>query len=158
MICGLKHLMQKLVKSDRTDDPELTPLERSVLGMIFDGDHPVLAALRAQLQTARVVGREFTGVGFFLSVEVDPRVRAPARSLRFGDVVADIVGLRHGAGFLVFVDDGLLDTLEAYTFEEPWPSRASEYTLKYVASENAHCDGRDWPALVRELDAAMNRP
>ena len=43
--------------------------------------------------------------------------------LKMGDVLADIPGLMHGAGFLLYVQNGLLDALEGYSFEEPWPSQ-----------------------------------
>lgn len=43
----------------------LSALESDVLRMLLEGDHPVLGQPRAQLETARAVSRELSGVGFF---------------------------------------------------------------------------------------------
>jgi hypothetical protein len=112
---------------------DLEPLEAAVLDKLLAGDHPVLAALRGQLAVAAVTQRELTGVGFFTDFSVpqtaDP---APVRRLRFGDVHANISGVEHGAGFLLFVDDGVLTTLEGFTYDEPWPEEIKEFSVRYV--------------------------
>ena len=40
------------------------------LPQLLDGAHPALAALRAQLQAARVTEVELTGAGFYVDFEV----------------------------------------------------------------------------------------
>jgi hypothetical protein len=112
----------------------LEPLESAVLQKLLDGEHPILAALRHQLGGLCVLTREFSGVGFF--TQLKPAVEAvPApfasRTIRFGDVLARIPGLEHGAGFLLFVENGRLDMLEGYSFDEPWPARIRDFTLSY---------------------------
>jgi hypothetical protein len=77
-------------------------------------------------------------VGFFTdfrhSSEV-MRLHAP-RDARFGDVLADIEGLEHGAGFVLFIDDGLITMLEGYsTANEPWPEHPTGWTLRYWPPE-----------------------
>jgi len=112
---------------------DLEPLEAAVLEMLLAGEHPVLAALRAQLAGATVKSRDFSGVGFFTEFALGPHaVPTPVRSLRFGDVVATVTGLKYGAGFLIFVDDGLLGTLEGYSFREPWPEKITEFSVMYM--------------------------
>ena len=114
----------------------LEPLEAAVLEKLLDGDHPVLTALRHQLPGTRVTSRELTGVGFFttFSVAAGPLDRAPIVRAIFGDVVATIPGLAHGAGFLLYLEDGLLHMLEGYTYAdaEPWPERIDEFSLGYL--------------------------
>ena len=113
---------------------ELEPLELAVLRMLLDGRHPVLSALRAQLNGLSVIRRERTGSGFFTTLSPDVNAN-PARistdKLRFGDVQATIEGLARGAGFLLFVDNGLLKVLEGYSYEEPWPERVELFQLRY---------------------------
>lgn len=46
-------------------------------------------------------------------------------------VVAEIAGLEHGAGFVVFVRGGHLDTLEGYSYDEPWPEAIHDFQLSY---------------------------
>jgi hypothetical protein len=133
-----------------TDDG-LTALERAVLNALLAGEHPSLEALRAQLRTGCVRKRELTGCGFLTELEVDRRL-APARvlpELRLGDVDARIAGLEHGAGFVLLVKEGYLDVLEGYSYDEPWPALADEFSLSYEGGS------RDLAAL--HLDAGSKR-
>jgi hypothetical protein len=110
-------------------------LEQDVLEMILKGDDPVLATLRIQLGVARRKPRELSGVGFFTHFEVPetaPHLSADLAKIKLGDVTAEIEGLLHGAGFVLFVDDGALSMLEGYTYDEPWPSTIKSYTLSYM--------------------------
>jgi hypothetical protein len=108
--------------------------ETQVMAMLLHGEHAILAALRDQLAVASIAGREFTGVGFFTRFDVPPTVaRLPSlRQATIQDVRADVAGLQHGAGFILFVDGGVLDTLECYIYEDAWPANASLNRLYYV--------------------------
>ena len=110
----------------------LEDLERAVMEKLLDGEHPMLAALRAQAQSGRLLGRERTGAGFYCSFEVPPE--APAvepRDFEIDDVNGELHGLAHGAGFVLFVRDGRLDMLEGFSYDEPWPQAVSQFTLTY---------------------------
>jgi hypothetical protein len=98
-------------------------IERQAMEYLLRGDHPLLATLRGQLAAARVTGREFTGVGFFTRFDVPPTAsRLPSpRRIVISDVHADVAGLQHGAGFALFVEGGVLDTLECFIYEKAWP-------------------------------------
>lgn len=117
---------------------DLSRLEREALSMFLAGDHNVLRALREQLSTCRVVDRELTGVGFFTKLAV-PESAAKAGidngTLTFADVTAEIEDLEHGAGFVLFVRDGRLDTLEGYTYDEPWPEVIGAFALDYAQAD-----------------------
>ena len=108
------------------------PLEAAVLEKLLDGDHPILVGLRAQLAGLVVTKREYSGVGFFTTLAVNAAARPiSVSSLRFGDVEATIAGLQHGAGFLVFVEEGMLTMLEGYCYGESWPAEIRELSLRY---------------------------
>jgi hypothetical protein len=124
----------------------LNELERAVLTKLLEGEHPLLAQLREQLPHCRVSHRELTGHGFFAYLNVGDAPGADDVKLRFGDVVAEIDGMLHGAGFLLFVDQGLLTMLEGYGYDDPWPSGIMGFTLKYTYGEK-----RDWAALRKDL-------
>jgi hypothetical protein len=104
-------------------DAALTALERAVLERILAGEDARCAALRRQLEACTVRERELTGVGSFTRLHVPPEVPrlVPPASFPIGDLEARIPGLARGAGFVLFVQDGALDLLEAYTYDEPWP-------------------------------------
>jgi hypothetical protein len=121
-------------------------LEKQVLQMLLEGDEPTLETLRNQFQQAKRICREMSGTGFFTYFELPKDVKRLPKNvtLRFGDVIAEIEGLKHGAGFVLFVDDGLLTMLEGYSYDEEWPSLISSYALSYT---NKDC--RDLQSLCR---------
>jgi hypothetical protein len=47
-------------------------MEKAVLEKLLEGDLLELALLRAQLQSARVQRRDWTGAGFWTNCDVDP--------------------------------------------------------------------------------------
>jgi hypothetical protein len=112
----------------------MNELERQVMEFLLRGDHPILEALRLQLAASSVASREMTGVGFFTNFEVPSsvaRIRNSARMV-ISDVHAEIDGLSHGAGFLLFVTNGCLDFLEAFIYEDKWPVDARLKRLYYL--------------------------
>lgn len=113
----------------------MNELEAAVIDMLLAGERPALACLRTQRQRMRVERREYTGVGFFTEFRhPDDVVRLPSsRRIRFGDVHADIDGLAHGAGFLLFIDNGLITMLEGYTYGgESWRKEPVRFELRYL--------------------------
>lgn len=113
----------------------LEPLEAAVLDKLLAGPHPILNALRRQMAGLTVKRRERTGAGFFTEfslVENSAPASTSSPKLRFGDVHASIDGLQRGAGFLLYIDGGLLTMLEGYSYEEPRPERIREFTLSYL--------------------------
>ena len=60
----------------------------------------------------------------------------------FGDVRAEMEGLQHGAGFLIFIECGVIHNLEGYTYDEDWPDEVRGFTLRNIDSE--------WPSISTE--------
>lgn len=114
----------------------MTLLEKEVMKLLLDGANPALAVLRQQLEYARVAKRENTGVGFYTKFTIPENVRRldDGKSFKIGDVVAEIEGLKHGAGFLLFVTDGALDELEGYCYDEAWPKEVIGFKLAYFGA------------------------
>jgi hypothetical protein len=113
---------------------ELDPLERKAMELLLAGDDPTLNVLREQYHVGEVIKRELTGAGFHVAFSVPPAaVRLDARkSLHFGDVKAEIEGLQYGAGFVLHVRDGVIDQLEGYSYDEPWPVNVDSFHLSYI--------------------------
>ena|SRR5438094_1179595 len=133
--------------------PDLTQLEQAVLEKFLDGDHDVLSVLRRQLQGIRATKREFTGVGFYtnLATPADSFRVQGNRSFELSDVLANMPGLTVGAGFVLFVRDGLLATLEGYTFSnEPWPAAVTTFELSYRVGSRFE-KRRDMEELYKRL-------
>lgn len=115
----------------------LRPLEREALGFLLDGDHPALEILRLQRRGLSVRGRVFTGSGFLTDLEV--AVGVPRLSVTFSTSLSDVnaeVGGRP-CGFVLHVRAGLVDTLEAHTWEGDWPDEPGRPRFYYVTHRAA---------------------
>jgi hypothetical protein len=125
---------------------ELTPLEGAVIETLLSRDEPGYDDLRRQLASCHAASREMTGVGFYNALEVDPS--APSAPDSVGnpvgngrgfpdDVYADIEGLQHGPGFVLWLVDGRLGMLEGFTYEEPWPGEVEGFRRARGTDESA---------------------
>lgn len=119
-------------------------LEREVMNRLLDGEDEVLAVLREQYEGVRVRKREMTGAGSFtyFAVRDDAPRALKGKTFSFGDVAAQVPQLQNGIGYALFVQDGALDMLEAYTFDERWPRRVQDFQVVYRGRQ-----GRDLAAL-----------
>jgi hypothetical protein len=114
---------------------QFTKLEKAVMEKLLGGNHPVLEALRSQMRSASIKERKQTGTGFYLQFKLPRnaiRTSIKENSFHFGDVVATIPGLNNGAGFVLLITNGLLDSLEGYAFEEEWPSMIDTFELHFT--------------------------
>jgi hypothetical protein len=103
--------------------------------MLLDGADDRLTILRSQLNSATVGRREMSGVGFFtyLSIPVNsPRLVPGPKRMVIRDVYAEVTGLQHPAGFLLFVNDGALNFLECFIVDDRWPETATLRRPYYV--------------------------
>lgn len=125
----------------------LSLLEKAVLQKLLSGNFPELMRLRNQIELCSVIKRELTGCGFYTTFSVPENiVRIPGFDVKFGDVIGEITGVRGGVGFLLYIKDGVLDMLEGYSYDEPWPSSIYEFKLNYINGKE-----RDWEALKKAL-------
>ena len=111
---------------------DLTPLESAVLDKLLDKPGEPFSTLREQIAHAEVASRELTGVGFFttFSVPANAPVRRDVPSTEVTGVGAAIPQLEHGAGFVLFVRDGIASMLEGYTYgDAAWPDSVTEFSV-----------------------------
>jgi hypothetical protein len=118
---------------------KLHPLERQVLDRLLASTDRELSTsdlklLKIQLRNAMILSREMTGHSFYTRFLVAERaLRLPNHhSLWFGWVYADVPGLKHGAGFQLYIKGGAVDELEGYSFgdepsPDPWPGQFDEF-------------------------------
>lgn len=131
---------------------ELTKFERAVLEKILDGEYPLLNKLRKQLCSCHVNCREMTGVGFYTYFNVNNAAAADDVKMRLGDVLAEVQGMTHGAGFILYIEHGRLSMLEGYGYDDLWPNTIISFTLRYNSGKQ-----RDWVALRKVLASAEVR-
>jgi hypothetical protein len=115
---------------------KVNDLEKAVMEMILEEEIPEKEILKEQWRQAKIRERRLTGTGFFLDLDIPDNVPRTATRSDFnsdrGDttVVAHIPELKNGMGFILFVRDGKLSSLEGYTYED-WPN-TSEFKLERV--------------------------
>jgi hypothetical protein len=121
---------------------QLTNLEKAVLEKLLSGESDIFQVLCNQYRRLQVAEREFTGVGFWMIFSLPSNVPPlPGRpSFSFGDVSAEINGLKHGAGFELFVKDGYLRMLEGFSFDESWPNTVETFSLCYMGGPERNED------------------
>ena len=109
-------------------------LEQRLMGLLLQGDTPVVNILRQQYATAKVTNRDFTGAGFYTYFEVSDNapllVEHP--NLDLTGVNIQLENLTDGAGCVLIVRDGKLSYLECYTYEEYWFDRIMIKSLAIV--------------------------
>ena len=109
----------------------LTSLEKAVLDMMLDKPGKEFEAIRQQLAHATVGARKFSGVCFFTDFVVpsDASVCRDLPNMEIGGVGAEFPDLKHGAGFVLFIRDGVVSMLEGFTYDEPWSDKTDEFKL-----------------------------
>ena len=114
----------------------LTPLEKSVLDKLLDKPGETFDTLRRQVSLAKVSKRQFSGVGFFTEFALpgEAQVSRNVDDMTLGDVGAEVPGLEHGAGFVLFIRKGTISMLEGYTYDEKWPERTDGFRLFRTAT------------------------
>lgn len=107
--------------------------ERRLLDACLAGDHPLLAALRAQAALARVERHEHEpdGVRSFFALPDDVTPVEPA-AIHFSDVDPDIEGLDDGASVSLWVIGGRLAFLEVLAYDGAWPTPPRLRGLRYL--------------------------
>ncbi|MGE0267963.1 MAG: hypothetical protein AB7S78_05870 [Candidatus Omnitrophota bacterium] len=111
--------------------------EKELMSRILEGESLFLKILREQFSMSSLKKREYTGAGvftFFLLPDNAPKVSSPD-SFQFGDAEIEMIGLKHGAGCIVFVKNGLIDFLEVYSFEEDFPKVVREFKISNIKNE-----------------------
>ena len=109
-------------------------IESKAMEFLLAGDDRELEILRDQFNLATVSGRENTGVGFFTKFRVpDDRPRLARRGrIVIGDVYGEVEENPDGVGFLLFVEDGVMDTLECFSNYGPVKEDPQLIRLFYV--------------------------
>jgi hypothetical protein len=96
----------------------ISPLEQAVLDAIELQVPEVADALADQREAIRVTARENTGAGFYTTFDVSHCSPIVNVASPLGDIGADVVGLEHGMGFMLWLRDGHIHQLEGFSYGE----------------------------------------
>ena len=108
--------------------------ERKLMEMLLAGEDKMLSTLREQYASAKIISRERSEVGFFTSFSLDDRndLKIDNKSFQIGDVDGLINGINGAVGFILYIKNGFISTLEGYTnINDKWPESDEEIVLIY---------------------------
>ncbi len=86
-------------------------LEKAVLAEMIPHAAADQFSLKEQLRGASVLSRNNTGAGFYTKLR-PKKCTKPVEAKVIGNVFADIKGLNHPMAFILFIRNGMVDTLE----------------------------------------------
>lgn len=95
-------------------------MEKEVIGLILRNE----PTLGKQNENIRIIKREFTGVGFFSYFE-GYNDNSNTQISNVGAILNDSIHV----GFTLFANEGKLNFLEGYTYDEPWPKSIKTYKI-----------------------------
>ena len=133
----------------------LTQLEKEILNAILNTNKQniLYEKLYKQYKSLIVKTRTFTNVGFFTEFYMaeDSLRRGEIDCFRLGGIHAKISGLKYGAGFVLFINNGFIATLEGYCYDEEWPKDANIIEIFKVQDngclKSIWCQGDGSPVL-----------
>lgn len=116
---------------------EFTRLEVEVVCKILEKNLDT-QIFRNQFFHSRLKERKFTGVGFFTEFDIQEDMAINSKlSSPIGNIGANIKDLKHGAGFVLFLKNGYIHSLEGFTYDEPWPEKISQFELFEIKEINS---------------------
>lgn len=109
-------------------EKKLNLLEKKIIEAILKyEDKKISKKLYEQYNVAKVKERKYTGTGFFTYFYIKDNIKdifLSNESMQLGGIHAEVKGLKNGAGFVLYIENGRLKTLEGYTYNESWPEQA----------------------------------
>ena len=107
-----------------------TEFEQAVIEHIIKKEAPKYSG---HIKSLLVDRREYTGVGSFLYLKYaeKPSLSEFENKSIGQDTYADIEGLKNGAGFILYIDEGLISMLESFSHgPERWPEYIANFKIK----------------------------
>ena len=108
--------------------PTLEEIIKNVMDKMLFGLNELLGELKEQYNGLKIVSVEETGVGFYVDFETENNTvkaldeKVFLQKFQIGDVYGNVEGIIDAVGFILFVKDGFITMLEAYTNGiDSWP-------------------------------------
>ena len=101
---------------------------KNVMEKMLFGSDELVGELKEQYKDLKIVSVEDTGVGFYVDFETENNTvkaldeKVFLQKFQIGDVYGNVEGIIDAVGFILFVKDGFITMLEAYTNGiDSWP-------------------------------------
>jgi|LSQX01.2.fsa_nt_gb hypothetical protein len=115
--------------------------EKSVMEKIFlFSENEYKDKIWRQYKNSVVKSRKFFVKGFYtdFSVTDNSLYLSNDVNIELGDIHAEINGLKYGAGFIVFVRNGVISLLEGYSYgDDVWPKKIEKYKFMLIKDDGS---------------------
>ena len=109
---------------------EFEAFEKAVMDAILKDNIEQNPLLLHQYNSAKITSRKFTGHGFFTEFSISKMEYMLPEGGNFElGCLGELEGVQHGVGYVLFVRNGLIVTLEGYTYGEEWPKRIGSFSV-----------------------------
>lgn len=108
---------------------KINQLESEIILRFLADPELVFAKGAFNVRTVNVTDRSFTGIGFMTEFERDEALRLfdEPKSLRWSKAAARLNSDQMETGYIVYVDNGYLTSLEGFTYGgAEWPKEVTE--------------------------------
>jgi hypothetical protein len=132
-------------------------LTKKAMDLLLTGDDYVLKNLRKQYENAIISTIENTNVGLLVSFEIPKSIekinfKTIKRDFVFGDVFGTVDKVFGAVGFIIFIKDGYLKTLEIYSIgSDIWEQVTDDLDIRY------NTEPRDLEVLAMSWHTALKR-
>lgn len=104
---------------------DLTMFEKKIIANIikYANKNDLVEFLYRQYENLKVIKRTYTGVGFYTEFNLKEKSfnEDEDLSIKIGNIGANLKGLKNGAGFILYIENGEITMLEGYSYDEMWP-------------------------------------
>lgn len=120
----------------------LPSVERDALALLLSGNNPTCRGLHSQLAHVAQVDRTETGAGVYVVFNLDSEVK-PLQDRKTLQI-SGVFGASNKCGeigFLLYIERGLIDCLEVYTYDDVFPTYSDcDFLLEFAESNSGASD------------------
>jgi hypothetical protein len=110
---------------------KLTAFENKIIKAILDNNIDKIAnSISNQYYNLTVENRQHTGTGIYVHLASKIDFESNNINMHLGGIYAEIDGLINGAGFVLYIKNGLISLLECFSYDEFWPT--NELSTKHI--------------------------
>jgi len=115
-------------------------LEKNVITMLLAGNEKHFEVLREQYNNSRIIERDMTGRGFFTEFFIPDNIERINLNGRIDDVMGVFPDQREAeyVFFILYINEGKITTLEAFTTLEELCYDFSNLIIKYCDTERSY--------------------
>ncbi len=110
---------------------KLKSIEIAIINCLLSDKDVGLIKNSVDFDQIKVVSRDFTGPGFLTELRSNQKLKlfSDGVSKRWGKVGARLNSPGIETGYLLYIDNGYLTSIEGYTYGENWPDEIYEFEI-----------------------------